>query len=129
MMVAVTFQEKSKMPRRTGVGLHALSLVLTLSTAARASSDEPAGINLGGSSFMDGFGRTDPGFVYQQYFQIERYDAINDQIGHNLVAQSVKAWICWRLWAGVTLPAAWLKPDIRRRVPFGRRRSGGARTR
>jgi hypothetical protein len=55
-----------------------------LSTAARASSDEPAGINLGGSSFMDGFGRTDPGFVYQQYFQIEDYDAIKDQNGRSL---------------------------------------------
>ena len=33
---------------------------------------------------MDGFGRTDPGFVYQQYFQIEHYDAINDQNGHKL---------------------------------------------
>jgi hypothetical protein len=83
-MVAVTLQEKSKTPSRTGVGLLALSPVLALSTAARASSDEPAGINLGGSSFMDGFGRTDPVFVYQQYFQIERYDAINDQNGRNL---------------------------------------------
>jgi hypothetical protein len=70
--------------RRISLGLLPASLVLTLSTAARASSDEPAGINLGGSSFMDGFGRTDPGFVYQQYFQIEQYDAINDQNGHNL---------------------------------------------
>jgi hypothetical protein len=70
--------------KRIRFSLLATSLVLTLSTAARASSDEPAGINLGGSSFMDGFGRTDPGFVYQQYFQIEQYDAINDQNGHSL---------------------------------------------
>jgi hypothetical protein len=33
---------------------------------------------------MDGFGRTDPGFVYQQYFQIEHYSAINDQNGHQM---------------------------------------------
>jgi hypothetical protein len=26
----------------------------------------------------------------------------------------VKAWICWKLGAGLTLPVAWLKPDIRR---------------
>jgi hypothetical protein len=51
---------------------------------ARASSDEPAGINIGGTSFIDGFGRTDLGFVYQQYFQIEHYSAINDQNGHNV---------------------------------------------
>jgi hypothetical protein len=44
--------------------------------AALASTDEPAGIDLGNSSFMDGFGRTDPGFVYQQYFQIEQFHAI-----------------------------------------------------
>src|SRR6202012_3592194 len=43
---------------------------------ALASTDEPAGINLGDSSFMDGFGRTDPGFVYQQYFQIAQFPAI-----------------------------------------------------
>jgi len=70
--------------RRVALGLFAVSLVLGLSSAARASSDEPAGINLGGSSFMDGFGRTDPGFVYQQYLQIEGYDAINDANGHSL---------------------------------------------
>jgi XapX domain-containing protein len=83
VMVAVTFQEKSKMPRRTGVGLLALSLVLTAPFVALASSDEPAGINLGHQ--LHGRIRQDwPGFVYQQYFQIERYDAINDQNGHNL---------------------------------------------
>jgi hypothetical protein len=69
---------------RTARGLLAVLLVLTLPFGARASSDEPAGINLGGSSFMDGFGRTDPGFVYQQYFQIEHYYAINDQNGHHV---------------------------------------------
>ena len=70
------------MIRRMGFGLLAVSLVLTVPFVTRASSDEPAGINVGGTSFMDGFGRTDPGFVYQQYFQIEHYNAINDQNGH-----------------------------------------------
>jgi hypothetical protein len=36
------------------LGLLGISLVLTLS-AAHASLDEPAGINLGGTSFIDGF--------------------------------------------------------------------------
>jgi hypothetical protein len=76
-------REKSKVTRRVDLGLLGISLVLTLS-AAHASLDEPAGISLGGTSFIDGFGRTDPGFVYQQYFQVERYDAINDQNGHSL---------------------------------------------
>jgi hypothetical protein len=75
----VTFEEKSEMTGRMRLGLLAASLVLTMPLVARASSDEPAGINLGGTSFMDGFGRTDPGFVYQQYFQVEHYGAIDDQ--------------------------------------------------
>jgi hypothetical protein len=49
---------------------------LTAPHAALASTDEPAGLNLGDSSFMDGFGRTDPGLVYQEYFQIEQLNAI-----------------------------------------------------
>lgn len=72
------------MPNRTGVGVLALSLVVTAPFIAHASSNEPAGINLGGSSFMDGFGRTDPGFVYQQYFQIEHFSAINSENGQKL---------------------------------------------
>jgi hypothetical protein len=76
-----TFQEKSEMTGRLGLGLLAVSLVLAMPSVAHASSDEPAGINLGGSSFMDGFGRTDPGFVYQQYFQIEHYSTINNENG------------------------------------------------
>lgn len=57
---------------------------LSLATAgiASASSDEPAGINLGGTSFNDGFGGLTPGFVYQQYFQYSHFSAINDQNGN-----------------------------------------------
>lgn len=69
------------MTGRMGFGPLAVSLALTVPLVARASSNEPAGINLGGTSFMDGFGRTDPGFVYQQYFQVEHSNAINDQNG------------------------------------------------
>jgi hypothetical protein len=72
------------MTGRMGFGPLAVSLVLTVPFVAHASSDEPAGINLGGTSFMDGFGRTDPGFVYQQYFQVEHYNAINDQNGQQV---------------------------------------------
>jgi hypothetical protein len=74
------------MPTKTGVGLLTLSLVLTTPFVALASSDEPAGLNLGGTSFMDGFGGTDPGFVYQQYFQIEHFSAITNQSGQKLPA-------------------------------------------
>ncbi|MBV8192926.1 MAG: transporter [Alphaproteobacteria bacterium] len=79
-------QEESKVTCCVDLGLLATSLVLISSTVAHASLDEPSGINLGGTSFMDGFGRTDPGFVYQQYLQVEHYDAINDQNGHSLPA-------------------------------------------
>jgi hypothetical protein len=72
------------MTSRMSFGLLAVSLILTVPSVARASSDEPAGINLGGSSFMDGFGRNDPGFVYQQYFQVEHYDGINGQNGRRV---------------------------------------------
>jgi len=74
----------SLITERMGFGLVAVSLVMTVPSVARASSNEPAGINLGGTSFMDGFGRIDPGFVYQQYFQVEHYGAINDQSGHQV---------------------------------------------
>jgi len=72
------------MIKRIRPGLLAASLVLTAPFVAHASSDEPAGINLGGSSFMDGFGSIDPGFVYQQYLQVEHYDSITDQNGHQV---------------------------------------------
>ncbi len=72
------------MTGRMGFGGLAVSLVLTVPFVAHASSDEPAGINLGGTSFMDGFGRTDPGFVYQQYLQVEHYNAVNDQNGQQV---------------------------------------------
>jgi hypothetical protein len=59
---------------------------LATPSEAHASNDEPAGLNLGDSSFMDGFGRTDPGFVYQQYFQIEQFHAIVGANGAKLPA-------------------------------------------
>jgi hypothetical protein len=41
-------------------------------SAARAANLEPAGINLGGTSFLDGFGRTQEGFTYLGYLQYGR---------------------------------------------------------
>src|SRR5271166_3393646 len=62
----------------------ASAAVLTLTSVwlARASSTEPSGINIGGSSFNDGFGELTPGWVYQQYFQYEHFNAINNASGH-----------------------------------------------
>ena len=64
------------MIRKTGIRLLAATLALTPLLNANASTEEPAGINLGGSSFMDGFGRTRQGFVYQQYLLAQHYDSI-----------------------------------------------------
>jgi hypothetical protein len=52
--------------------------------AQQVSVNEPSGINLGGTSFMDGFGGSTPGFVYQQYFQMQHFNGINDTTGHNV---------------------------------------------
>jgi hypothetical protein len=46
----------------------ALGSLLFASTAS-AANQEPAGINLGGTSFFDGFGRNTGGFTYLAYFQ------------------------------------------------------------
>ncbi|MDE8346079.1 MAG: hypothetical protein POH28_07905, partial [Acidocella sp.] len=60
------------------------AMSLGLASVAMASSEEPAGINLGGTSFNDGFGGLTPGFVYQQYFQYSHFSAINDQNGNKV---------------------------------------------
>src|SRR6202035_2923132 len=71
------------MKKTEAFGLLVISLAVAVPAMAHASSDEPAGINLGGTSFMDGFGGTEPGVVYQQYFQVEHYNAINGENGHS----------------------------------------------
>jgi hypothetical protein len=49
--------------------LFALCACLLPSASAQAANLEPAGINLGGTSFMDGFGRNEGGFTYLAYLQ------------------------------------------------------------
>jgi hypothetical protein len=83
-MVGVALQEESKMPRRTGVRLLAPFacpdfIDRRACIVGRAGGDQSWRHQLHGRIRQ---GR--PGFVYQQYFQIERYDAINNQNGHNL---------------------------------------------
>jgi hypothetical protein len=60
----------------------ALALLAAVGHAALASSEEPAGINLGSTSFNDAFGVPAPNWIYEQYFQYYHYSAINDQNGH-----------------------------------------------
>lgn len=51
-------------------------LVASASTASAANL-QPAGINLGGTSFFDGFGRNEGGFTYLTYLQYAMLRSIN----------------------------------------------------
>jgi len=52
------------------------------SGAARAGNQEPAGIDLGLTSFFDGFGKNEPGFVYLTYAFYQVGHQINDDSGN-----------------------------------------------
>jgi hypothetical protein len=45
---------------------------------SKAANQEPAGLNLGATSFYDGFGRTEEGFTYLTYLQYAMARSIND---------------------------------------------------
>jgi hypothetical protein len=60
----------------------ALSAGVGLKAAQAVTVNEPSGINLGGTSFFDALGKYTPGLVYQQYFQIQHFDAINGADGN-----------------------------------------------
>lgn len=62
-----------------------LALLLSLHpTLARAVNQARAGINLGSTSFFDGFGRSSAGFTYQSYFQYAAARAILDRNGNDV---------------------------------------------
>lgn len=52
-------------------------------TGAQAGNLEPAGINLGGTSFFDGFGPTEPGLAYLGYYQYSQLNHIEDNNGND----------------------------------------------
>jgi hypothetical protein len=54
-----------------------LALLASRPSQASAANLQPAGINLGGTSFYDGFGRNKGGFTYLAYFQWARVHAIH----------------------------------------------------
>ncbi|HLK35948.1 MAG TPA: transporter [Polyangiaceae bacterium] len=51
---------------------------------ARAGNQEPAGINLGATSFVDGFGRNEEGFTWLGYLQYAMARRINGDVGQAL---------------------------------------------
>jgi hypothetical protein len=53
-------------------------------TPSRAGNLEPAGINLGFTSFFDGFGRTEEGFTYLNYAQFATASSIKNNQGKSL---------------------------------------------
>jgi len=59
---------RARLSCQTLLAFLALCLLLPPSTAS-AANQEPAGINLGGTSFFDGFGRNQGGFTYLAYLQ------------------------------------------------------------
>ena len=69
--------------------LHLLSGCLAAAAAlgpatATAANQEPAGINLGATSFLDGFGRNEEGFTYLVYAQYARSREITGDDGNPL---------------------------------------------
>lgn len=55
---------------------------LIAAPAAWAGNLEPSGLNLGNTSFFDGFSSTHPGWAYIGYLQDTHYDRIADNQGH-----------------------------------------------
>jgi hypothetical protein len=62
-------------------GCLAAGTVVLASPEARAGNLEPAGLNLGLTSFFDGFGRNEEGFVYLGYAFYSTSDSINGNDG------------------------------------------------
>ena len=63
--------------RRSALSSFVVLLLSIVPLTARAGNLEPAGINLGGTSFLDGFGRNEGGFTYIAYLQYGRARRIN----------------------------------------------------
>lgn len=78
-------------PRRSRVLLGAtLAIAMMLSVpAAEAATPpdlikQPGALNLGGTSFLDGFGRLDEGFTFLQYFHTSNLNNITDIHGNTI---------------------------------------------
>lgn len=62
----------------------AMAIMAGLSGTALAGNLEPAGINLGGTSFFDGFSSTKPGWTYLGYYQYAYANHIDNNNGNNV---------------------------------------------
>jgi hypothetical protein len=62
----------------------ASSILICAAEDSHAGNLEPAGINLGATSFFDGFGRNEEGFVYLVYGQYGFARSVRDNSGNDL---------------------------------------------
>ena len=72
---------KARFSLRLGLVCAAL-YVATATRSSHAANQEPAGLNLGSTSFYDGFGRNEEGFTYLVYAQYSRARSINGDDGN-----------------------------------------------
>lgn len=80
-------QTRSRKPRRVSVAAGCCAaLAIAASSPAQAGNLEPPGINLGGTSFFDGFGATRPGLAYLGYYQYSHFNRIVDNNGNDVSA-------------------------------------------
>jgi hypothetical protein len=75
---------RSNYGRFLRIGVAASTLSVCVATPSLAANQEPAGINLGGTSFFDGFGRNEEGFAYLAYGQYSFANSIKDNSGNSL---------------------------------------------
>ena len=76
---------RGRTARRIGMAAGCLAaLAIATGGSAQAGNLEPAGINLGGTSFFDGFGGTSPGLSYLGYYQYSHLDRIVDNNGNSV---------------------------------------------
>lgn len=65
--------------------------MLAVTTSTPSGAAERAGINLGVTSFFDGFGSTDPGCTYLHYGGYNAFDTYNGPDGHTIADWSLQA--------------------------------------
>jgi hypothetical protein len=72
------------MKRSSLVAATIVAMTVFASSIAQAANQEPAGINLGNTSFFDGFGRQEAGLTYMLYAEGSFARRVNDKNGDQL---------------------------------------------
>jgi hypothetical protein len=77
--------------RRLSAAILALAAIIARPTKLLAANQEPAGLNLGLTSFFDGFGPSSEGFTYQAYLTFANATSIHDGDGHAIQCSATRA--------------------------------------